>query len=154
MLYIAAGNGVHKSTDGGATWKVTTGWNITEVLSVSPDPRDPNRVYIATPYGVFRSTDGCATWKDCSRGLNSRFVSQVLASPLNNKEVYCVTEDGAYVSSDGAERWIRMASVGISAPLHSIPAIPRFSRRNREPRNLHVDQWRTVVTRREAGGTI
>src|SRR5512137_845146 len=25
VLYIAAGNGLHKSTDGGTTWRVTTG---------------------------------------------------------------------------------------------------------------------------------
>jgi len=61
ILYIASGNGVHKSTDGGATWKITTGWNITEVLSVSPDPFDPERMYCTTPYGVFRTTDDCRT---------------------------------------------------------------------------------------------
>src|SRR5512137_990315 len=29
VIYIGAGNGVHKSSDGGATWRVTTGWEIT-----------------------------------------------------------------------------------------------------------------------------
>src|SRR5271157_1866009 len=33
LICIAAGNGLHKTTDGGKTWKVTTGWQVTEVLN-------------------------------------------------------------------------------------------------------------------------
>src|SRR5512145_1281714 len=33
-IWSACGNGVLRSTDGGATWKITTGWEVTEALKV------------------------------------------------------------------------------------------------------------------------
>jgi photosystem II stability/assembly factor-like uncharacterized protein len=153
VLYIASGNGLQKSSDGGATWKITTGWNITEVQSVSPDPRDPNRVYIATPYGVFRTTDGCATWKECNRGLVAKFTPHVLASPLVDKEVYCVTEDGAYVSMDGADTWTRMGlNVGNVRTIAQHPRNPQILAVGTENHGMYMStnggRW---WTRRESG---
>ncbi len=153
VLYIASGNGLHKSTDAGLTWKITTGWNITEVLGVSPDPLNPDRVYIATPYGVFRTTDGCRSWTECNRGLGSTFVSQVLASPFADRTVYCVTEDGAYVSRDGAETWERMGlSVGNVRTIAQHPRDPRILAVGTENHGIYMStnggRW---WTRREAG---
>src|SRR5512136_2180739 len=31
VMYIASGNGLHKTTNGGKHWRITTGWEITEV---------------------------------------------------------------------------------------------------------------------------
>lgn len=49
QLYLAGGNGLHRSTDGGRTWRVLTGWRTKEVLSVAFDPADSLRLYISTP---------------------------------------------------------------------------------------------------------
>ncbi len=107
-LYIAAGNGVHKTTDGGATWKITTGWEITEVQCVAPDPTNANVVYIATPYGVYKTTDGCATWKEKNTGISFPFFLQsIIIDHSDAKRLYCATEGGVYVSNDGAESWKR-----------------------------------------------
>lgn len=153
VLYIASGNGVHKSTDGGATWKITTGWNITEVLGVSPDPFDGDRVYCATPYGVFRTTDGCRTWQEASNGLDARFVSQVMASPLVKGQVICATESGAYISTDGASTWKRMGlSVGGIRTVVQHPRDPRILAAGTEDHGLYMStDGGTVWTRREAG---
>ena len=153
VIYIASGNGLHKSTDAGATWKITTGWNITEVLCVSPDSRDPDRVYIATPYGVFRTTDGCRTWTECNRGLGATFTSQVLASPLADRAVYCVTEDGAYLSRDGADSWERMGlSIGGVRSIAQHPRNPDVLAVGTEDHGIYMStnggRW---WTRREAG---
>lgn len=153
VLYIASGNGVHKSTDGGATWKITTGWNITEVQCVSPDPFDPGRVYCGTPYGVFRSTDGCRTWQEASAGLGSRFISQVTASPLVKGQVYCATESGAYISTDGATTWKRMGlSVGGVRTLVQHPRNAAVFAAGTEDHGLYMStDGGNVWTRREAG---
>jgi len=107
-LYIAAGNGLHKSTDGGKSWRVTTGWEITEVLWASPDPRDSNVVYIATAYGIYKTTDGCKTWKQMNAGLTSTFTPCVIADYSNPSIVYCATEDGVFGSTNGASSWQRL----------------------------------------------
>jgi hypothetical protein len=153
VLYIASGNGVHKSTDGGRTWKITTGWNITEVLGVSPDPFDPDRVYIATPYGVFRTTDGCRTWQECNHGLGATFVSQVMASPLVRGQVVCATESGAYISTDGAATWKRMGlSVGGIRTVVQHPRDPNIFAAGTENFGLYMStDGGKVWTRREAG---
>jgi photosystem II stability/assembly factor-like uncharacterized protein len=153
VLYIASGNGVHKSTDAGATWKITTGWNITEVLGVSPDPFDPDRVFIATPYGVFRTIDGCRTWQECNHGLDATFVTQVMASPLVRGQVVCATESGAYVSTDGATTWKRMGlSVGGIRTVVQHPRDPNVFAAGTEDHGLYMStDGGKVWTRREAG---
>jgi photosystem II stability/assembly factor-like uncharacterized protein len=113
ILYIAAGNGVHRSTDGGATWRITTGWEITEVLWVTADQKDSSRVFLACPYGVYRTTDGCRTWKQVNTGLGALFVSAVIIDHANPRTLYCAAEDGAYRSENGGDSWQRMGlSVG------------------------------------------
>jgi photosystem II stability/assembly factor-like uncharacterized protein len=113
ILYLAAGNGVHRTTDSGKSWRVTTDWKITEVLWVAPDQQDSNRVFLACPYGVYRTTDGCRTWQQVNRGLGATFVSSVVIDQEDARHVYCSTEDGAYRSDDGGESWTRMGlSVG------------------------------------------
>ncbi len=108
IIYIAAGNGLHKSTDGGTTWRITTGWQITEVLTVAPDPRTPDIVYLGTPYGVYRSTDGCRSWKAVSTGLSQLFTSAVVVDHAVPGTVYCATEGGAYVSTNSGDNWTRL----------------------------------------------
>lgn len=107
-LYIASGNGVHKTTDGGATWRITTGWEITEVQCVTPDPTNKDVVYIATPYGVYKTMDGCATWKQMNAGLAFPFFAQsIIIDHSDPKTLYCALEEGVYVSHDAAVSWKR-----------------------------------------------
>jgi hypothetical protein len=49
-LWSACGNGVLRSTNQGRTWRITTGWEVTEVLNVAVDPNHPARVAAATAY--------------------------------------------------------------------------------------------------------
>jgi hypothetical protein len=51
MLYLAAGNGVLRSSDGGNSWRVLTDWRITEVLDVVIDPLNANHLIAATAHG-------------------------------------------------------------------------------------------------------
>jgi photosystem II stability/assembly factor-like uncharacterized protein len=69
---VIPGDGVYKTTDGGATWKHLDLSEAHMIGRVRVDPTDCNRVYVAalghafgpnTERGVFRSTDGGASWK-------------------------------------------------------------------------------------------
>ncbi len=138
VMYIAAGNGLHKSTDGGATWRITTGWRITEVLNVCPDPQDTKTVFLACPYGIFRSTDGCASWVECTRGLGSTFTQWVLVDEAHPHTVYCAAEDGAYISTNRGDSWTRMGlSVGGVRTIVQDPSDPAFLMAGTENNGLY-----------------
>jgi len=104
VVYVASGNGLHKTTDGGQSWKITTGWEITEVLWVSVDSQNESNVYIGTAYGICKSTDGCATWRQTYSG----FTSSVIVDHSNSSVLYCSTEDGVFKSSNAGETWSRL----------------------------------------------
>jgi photosystem II stability/assembly factor-like uncharacterized protein len=105
-LWSACGNGVLRSTDGGATWKITTGWEVTEALKVEVDPGDPKVVYAATAYGVFRSSDRGETWLERNRGLGSTFASDIVVDRANRDRLLVATEGGIYASARRGERWV------------------------------------------------
>jgi photosystem II stability/assembly factor-like uncharacterized protein len=107
LICIASGNGVHKTTDGGKSWKITTGWEITEVLCVAIDAVNPDIMYCATPYGVFRTLDGGTTWLGRNNGIKQLFTSSILIDRSNSMALYCSTEDGIYRSEDRGDSWIR-----------------------------------------------
>ena len=108
IIYIASGNGLHRTTDGGKTWRITTGWETTEVLWVTPDQRNRDVVYIATAYGIYKTTDGCATWKEMNNGLATpSFTPCVIIGHSDPNTLYCASEDGVYVSHDAALTWKR-----------------------------------------------
>jgi len=108
LIYIAAGNGVHRTTDGGKSWKITTGWESTEVLSVAIDPTNSETVYIATAYGIYKTGNGGTTWKQMNTGLTATFSSGVIVDHRNSKILYCATEDGVFGSEDSAKNWHKL----------------------------------------------
>lgn len=104
-IWSACGNGVMRSTDRGATWRVTTGWEVTEVLKVRSDPPNPARVVAATAYGIFRSTDHGETWEQKISGLGKPFTSDVWIDRTDGKRMLAATEHGVFVSTDGGDSW-------------------------------------------------
>ena len=140
VIYIAAGNGVHKSTDRGHTWKIMTGWRVTEVLSIVIDPVDPRVLYIATAYGIHCSHDAGETWSLCSEGIEAPpFTSSLVIDNADHLRLYCAAETGAYVSSDGGGRWTRMnlSVQGIRCLVQS-PANPNLLMAGTEDHGIYV----------------
>jgi len=139
VIYIASGNGLHKSSDGGKTWRITTGWNITEVLGVCPDPRDAQTVYLTCAYGIFRTTDGCSSWKECNTGIASTFTTCVLVDNAHPEIVYCASEGGAYKSTNRGESWSRMGlSVAGVRTIAQHPTDPEFLMVGTENNGIYV----------------
>ncbi len=108
-LYIASGNGVHKTTDAGESWRITTDWRTAEIMCLAIDPKNENILFASTPYGVFKSTDAAGSWNEASRGLEkSKFVSAVIIDSKSSSTVFCSTEDGVYKSTNGGGSWYRL----------------------------------------------
>ena len=104
-IWSACGNGVLRSTDHGVSWRVTTGWQITEVLKVKVHPRRPAEVYAASAYGVFKTEDGGETWKAMNKGFLKPFVSDIVIDSQTPTRLLAASEDGVYQSVDAGAQW-------------------------------------------------
>lgn len=79
VIYIAGRDGVHRSEDGGVTWKTcNNGLATTNVRSIAQSPTDPKLFYAGTNgSGLYRSRDAGDTWEampslsDTAPGLKS-----------------------------------------------------------------------------------
>lgn len=109
-LLIASADGVVRSTDGGATWRKTTGWQVADVRAIAFDPLQPRQVYAATQWGPIRSVDGGATWRLAQAGLAKLYTQTVVADRTQSGRVLIGAEDGVYISTDAAQKWTRVAS--------------------------------------------
>ena len=105
VVWSACGNGVFRSSDHGATWRITTGWEVTEVLKVKADPSGPATVYAATAYGVFKSKNSGETWREQNVGFVKPFVSDIVADRTNSTKLFAASEDGIYMSVNAGAEW-------------------------------------------------
>ncbi|HEU4990073.1 MAG TPA: hypothetical protein VFT41_09850 [Gemmatimonadaceae bacterium] len=127
------GNGVYRSTDGGATW-THLGLDSTRAIGrIVVDPRDPNTAYVAAlgnlwkaspERGVYKTTDGGRTW------TKSLFVDtltgavDLVMDPSDARTLYaamyqrlrtpcCFNGGGAgsgiFRSTDGGATWQRLS---------------------------------------------
>jgi len=104
-LWSACGNGALRSTDGGVSWRVTTGWQVTEVLRIAVDPGDPKRVYAATAYGMIATTDGGERWEFRRSGLPRNFTADVCIDRRKGSRLLLAAEAGVYMSDDAGLHW-------------------------------------------------
>jgi photosystem II stability/assembly factor-like uncharacterized protein len=138
---IAQGNGVYKSTDGGAHWMHLGLTDSRQISRILVDPHDPDVVYVGVlghPYGpsaergVFRSQDGGQHWTKVLYANPNTGVSDLAFKPNDPKTVYAALWQtrrppwnvyppsngpggGLYVSHDGGEHWSRVAGHGFIA---------------------------------------
>lgn len=117
VIYIAAaGGGIWKSTDGGATWVAKTNALAGEVIhAVALDPGDSSIVYAGTGFfggsvGLFKSIDGGETWMLLGSTLFApRSIAQIVLP--SHDVVLVATNSGLYRSVDGG------LNFGSNAPL-------------------------------------
>ena len=65
IVYVAAGNQVHKTTDGGASWTpLLPEDNLFHADRLRIDPVNPDKIYAAATDGVYVSMDAGATWQN------------------------------------------------------------------------------------------
>jgi photosystem II stability/assembly factor-like uncharacterized protein len=108
VIFLAAGNGVLRTLDGGASWRLATGWEVTESQDISVDPNAPDEVYVGTAYGVWRSRDNGVTWAEANHGIGERYTQAILVDRTRARRLFAATWDGVYLSTDGAGSWDRV----------------------------------------------
>jgi photosystem II stability/assembly factor-like uncharacterized protein len=111
-LWSACGNGVLRSSDGGTSWRITTGWQITEVLKLKIDALKPAVVYAATAYGVFKTGNGGETWQEQNKGFLKPFISDIVIDRLHPNRILAASEDGVYLSMNAGTEWRRVGVDG------------------------------------------
>lgn len=121
VRYVAAGNGLFRTTDDVATWRITTDWQQTEIQDAAVNTMSPNILLSATPYGIFRSTNRGDSWSETSSGLSQRFVSSVRFDRTNAQIALAGTESGVYISSDGGQSW---RPTNLREPVRSVRQSP------------------------------
>jgi len=110
VIYLAANNGCWRSLDGGATWRITTDWTLTEPLQVTLDPGAPDHVYLAVPDGIVVSHDRGQTWHRRETGLPDRgkYTQTIQVDRTQVGRVLAGCESGIYLTDDGAMTWRRV----------------------------------------------
>jgi photosystem II stability/assembly factor-like uncharacterized protein len=92
MVYVAAGNQVHKTTDGGTTWTpLLAVGNQFKADRLIIDPQNSDKIFAAANSGLYLSTDGGQSWER----KWSRKTYDVAIKPGNSNYVYGITIAGA-----------------------------------------------------------
>jgi len=107
------GNGVYKSTDGGATWTAANRGMIDySITALAIDPADPQTVYAGTFDGeLFKSIDGGETWSDLTSKLpvdaySRSSIWDMVIDRAAPETLYLLFERvGVLVSDDGGGTW-------------------------------------------------
>jgi len=106
-VFFACGNGVARTQDGGATWRLVTGWKESDVLQIAIDPENGDNVYAASAWGVIISHDGGDTWQYADKGLVEDFCKGIVIDRRDPSRLLLATTKGLYESRDQARNWLR-----------------------------------------------
>jgi photosystem II stability/assembly factor-like uncharacterized protein len=134
---ISFGDGVWKSTDGGAHWQHMGLDHTFQISAIAVDPLDPNTVFVAamgSPWqdnperGVFRTSDGGKTWQKVLYLGPGVGISDLAMNPKNPLILFAGTyafrrtpwgysgggpQDAIYRSIDGGSTWQRLSGHGL-----------------------------------------
>ena len=139
---ISIGDGVYKSTDGGATWQ-RMGLELTGRISrIIIHPTNPDIVYVGAvghgygpqkERGVYRTKDGGKTWEQTLFVNENTGVSELAMDPTNPNILFAGTWEfviytwgkysggngsGVFKSTDGGTTWRRLT------PAQGLPEAP------------------------------
>ena len=131
---LSVGDGIYKSTDGGATWTHLGLRDGQQISQIAIDPRDPNRLFVAVaghPYGpnpergIYRSTDGGQSFQKVLYKDENIGAGDVKIDPSDPNIVYATlwearegpwengewngTDGGIFKSTDGGQTWHPLA---------------------------------------------
>ncbi|MEM6343333.1 MAG: glycosyl hydrolase [Bacteroidota bacterium] len=126
---VAYGDGVYKSSNGGATWKNVGLKNSEHIGMITVDPRNSNRVFVAAQgplwseggdRGLYLTEDGGESWEKVLEIDEHTGVSEVLMDPRNPDVMYATSwqrrrhvwtfisggpGSALYKSTDGGKTW-------------------------------------------------
>ena len=105
IIFLACGNGVAMTRDGGTSWKLVTGWRESDIQEIAIDPQDGKTVYAASIWGLTVSRDAGLTWDYAVSGLPALYCRTVVVDQAQPDRLLLGTEAGIFVSEDRAETW-------------------------------------------------
>ena len=94
---LSTGDGIYRSTDGGATWQHLGLRDGQQIAKIVVDPHDANRLYVAVlghPYGantergVYRSTDGGRSFERVLHENENAGAVELAISPRDPRRLY------------------------------------------------------------------
>jgi photosystem II stability/assembly factor-like uncharacterized protein len=151
----AAGGGVWRTTDGGATWEsISDGFFGGSIGAVAVSESDPNVIYVgegeqtvrgnvSSGFGIWKSVDAGKTWKHV--GLrDSKHIGRIRIHPDNPDIVYVAAmgdlyksseERGVYKSTDGGKSWDRVLFANADAGAVDLALDPS------NPRIMYASTW-------------
>jgi len=124
-------SGIHKSTDGGQTWRELTNGIPKEdkgKIGLSISPADPDVVYATIELaqrtgGLWRSTDGGASWEKRSdefySGTGPHYYQEIFASPHDVDTVYQVGPT-LHKTVDGGETMKPVRNRSVHGDYHAL----------------------------------
>ncbi len=108
----AVGQGLFKSTDGGASWfGIDNGLNAlfdtrSTVTALVVTPSHPNVLFAATAgLGIYQSIDGGANWNSFNDGLTNLDVSTLIVGSGTPSTMYAGTSGGIFEMDDAFDSW-------------------------------------------------
>ncbi len=126
-LYLAAGNGLIRASDRGNSWKILTGWEVTELQDLAVDRNAPGTIYFAHTAGIQVTRDGGNTWSDASAGIPRRYTQALRVDRTRAGNLVAGTETGLFFSADGARSWTRAGAAGFQVMhIEQSPGDPCF----------------------------
>jgi len=131
---VAYGDGVYKSTDGGATWTNMGLKDSEHIANIVIHPKNSDIVYVAAygpvwneggERGVYKSTDGGATWNRIHFVSKYTGCNNLIMDPSNPDILYAAfhqrmrkvftyigggPESALYKSTDGGKTWTQLTN--------------------------------------------
>jgi photosystem II stability/assembly factor-like uncharacterized protein len=128
------GDGVYKSTDGGASWTNVGLRNSMRIARIAVDPANSDVVYVAAPghlwgpnpeRGLYKTTDGGRNWTKILGSDDSTGVVDIAIDPSDSRILYAATyqhrrtpfgfvgggpANALYKSTDAGATWTRLAN--------------------------------------------
>jgi len=107
VIYTSTLNGLWVSYDGGTSWRMVNGWDMTEARDVAVDPNAPDYVYLGVTDGVGVSVDRGQTIVRRDNGLPERgkYVQTIEVDRTTAHRVLLGCEQGVFLTEDAGLHW-------------------------------------------------